>query len=217
MRPRHTAPKDKVVPAPCLPRNASQNAALSVLPAPAEGGSDATRALLGDYATPARFATPMRTPARTPAIGGQERLMREAQNLVQLQVGAGFGWGAGGRGLLAAAPAVLPCSIPGSPGGAAAGPARRAAGGWVVQVGQQGLCWQAGSAKGEPWNLLHVRAGVPSCALRASLPGAQMGKTPLLGGENPDLHPSGEAPTLLRWRPPSRRASGIAREEAQGL
>lgn len=53
----------------------------------AEGGSEATRALLGDYATPARFATPMRTPARTPAVGGQARLMQEAQNLIHLQTG----------------------------------------------------------------------------------------------------------------------------------
>ncbi|GAB4822419.1 hypothetical protein N2152v2_009465 [Parachlorella kessleri] len=54
-----------------------------------EGGSEATRQLLGDYATPARFATPMRTPAggRTPAAGGRERLMQEAQNLVRLQQG----------------------------------------------------------------------------------------------------------------------------------
>ncbi|KAL4447677.1 hypothetical protein ABPG75_004896 [Micractinium tetrahymenae] len=52
----------------------------------AEGGSVATRQLLGDYATPARFATPMRTPARTPAAGGN-RVMQEAQNLRRLQAG----------------------------------------------------------------------------------------------------------------------------------
>ena len=54
----------------------------------AEGGSAATRQLLGDYATPARFATPMRTPARTPAGGGgANRVMQEAQNLLALQAG----------------------------------------------------------------------------------------------------------------------------------
>lgn len=52
-----------------------------------EGGSAATRQLLGDYATPARFATPMRTPARTPAAAGANRVMQEAQNLLALQAG----------------------------------------------------------------------------------------------------------------------------------
>lgn len=53
-----------------------------------EGGSDATRALIGDYATPARFATPMQTPARTPSVaGGVNRIMQEAQNLARLQQG----------------------------------------------------------------------------------------------------------------------------------
>lgn len=52
-----------------------------------EGGSAATRQLLGDYATPARFATPMRTPARTPAATGGNRVMQEAQNLLALQAG----------------------------------------------------------------------------------------------------------------------------------
>ena len=48
------------------------------------GGSAATRALIGDYATPARFATPM----RTPAVGaGDDRVMTEAQNLRRLQEG----------------------------------------------------------------------------------------------------------------------------------
>ena len=52
------------------------------------GGSEATRALIGDYATPARFATPMQTPARTPAVpGGVTRIMQEAQNLARLQQG----------------------------------------------------------------------------------------------------------------------------------
>lgn len=55
-------------------------------PTYAEGGSVATRQLLGDYATPARFATPMRTPARTPAAGGN-CVMQEAQNLRRLQAG----------------------------------------------------------------------------------------------------------------------------------
>jgi pre-mRNA-splicing factor CDC5/CEF1 len=50
-----------------------------------EGGSAATRALLGDYPTPA--ATPARTPvARTPA-GGGNRVLQEAQNLRALQAG----------------------------------------------------------------------------------------------------------------------------------
>lgn len=53
----------------------------------AEGGSEATRALIGEYATPARFATPMRTPAAQPGAGGGNRLMQEAQNLARLQAG----------------------------------------------------------------------------------------------------------------------------------
>lgn len=56
-------------------------------PPATEGGSAATRQLLGDYATPARFATPMRTPARTPAAAGGNRVMQEAQNLMRLQAG----------------------------------------------------------------------------------------------------------------------------------
>ena len=53
-----------------------------------EGGSEATRALIGDYATPARFATPMQTPARTPAVaGGVNKIIQEAQNLARLQAG----------------------------------------------------------------------------------------------------------------------------------
>jgi pre-mRNA-splicing factor CDC5/CEF1 len=53
-----------------------------------EGGSEATRALMGDYATPARFATPMQTPARTPAVaGGVNKIIQEAQNLARLQAG----------------------------------------------------------------------------------------------------------------------------------
>jgi pre-mRNA-splicing factor CDC5/CEF1 len=53
-----------------------------------EGGSEATRALLGDYATPARFATPMQTPARTPAVaGGVNKIIQDAQNLARLQAG----------------------------------------------------------------------------------------------------------------------------------
>ena len=47
-------------------------------------GSVATRALIGDYATPARFATPMRTPAMS---AGEDRVMLEAQNLRRLQQG----------------------------------------------------------------------------------------------------------------------------------
>ena len=58
-----------------------------------EGGSEATRGLLGDYATPARgggsgMALP--TPARTPLTGagdGRTRVMLEAQNLARLQQG----------------------------------------------------------------------------------------------------------------------------------
>ncbi|KAH7615691.1 hypothetical protein Ndes2526B_g09533 [Nannochloris sp. 'desiccata'] len=53
-----------------------------------EGGSEATRALIGDYATPARFATPMQTPARTPAVaGGVNKIIQDAQNLARLQAG----------------------------------------------------------------------------------------------------------------------------------
>lgn len=39
----------------------------------------------------------------------------------------------------------------------------------------------------------------------------QTGKTPLLGGENPDLHPSGGLRGWSRW------ASGCVWEEAGGL
>jgi len=57
----------------------------------AEGGSDATRSLIGDYATPARFATPMRTPATSQGMPGGvtsgKRLMQEAENLARLQSG----------------------------------------------------------------------------------------------------------------------------------
>jgi pre-mRNA-splicing factor CDC5/CEF1 len=52
-----------------------------------EGGSAATRQLLGDYATPAHLATPMRTPARTPAAAGGNRIHNEALNLRMLQSG----------------------------------------------------------------------------------------------------------------------------------
>ncbi|KAI3429454.1 hypothetical protein D9Q98_005547 [Chlorella vulgaris] len=52
-----------------------------------EGGSSATRQLLGDYATPAHLATPMRTPARTPAAAGGNRIHNEALNLRMLQSG----------------------------------------------------------------------------------------------------------------------------------
>ncbi|KAL3148491.1 hypothetical protein ABBQ38_013933 [Trebouxia sp. C0009 RCD-2024] len=52
----------------------------------AEGGTDATRRLLGDYQTPQRFATPMRTP-RAAAARGEDRLVAEAQNLARLQQG----------------------------------------------------------------------------------------------------------------------------------
>lgn len=49
-------------------------------------GGEATRRLLGDYETPNRLATPMRTPRATTATG-QDRLMLEAQNLARLQAG----------------------------------------------------------------------------------------------------------------------------------
>lgn len=52
----------------------------------AEGGTDATRRLLGDYQTPQRFATPMRTP-RAASARGEDRLVAEAQNLARLQQG----------------------------------------------------------------------------------------------------------------------------------
>lgn len=68
----------------CLPHRLTLG--LPPMHPPAEGGSVATRQLLGDYATPSRFATPMRTPARTPAAGGN-RVMQEAQNLRRLQAG----------------------------------------------------------------------------------------------------------------------------------
>eukprot|EP00879_Flechtneria_rotunda_P009300 GHRR01009737.1.p1 GENE.GHRR01009737.1~~GHRR01009737.1.p1 ORF type:complete len:737 (+),score=290.38 GHRR01009737.1:223-2433(+) len=46
-------------------------------------GGEATRQLLGDYQTPARFATPMRTPRQT--IGGQDSIMQQAANLAKLR------------------------------------------------------------------------------------------------------------------------------------
>ncbi|KAK9814983.1 hypothetical protein WJX73_003873 [Symbiochloris irregularis] len=52
----------------------------------AGAGGEATRRLLGDYDTPSRLATPMRTPRAT-GITGQDRLMLEAQNLARLQAG----------------------------------------------------------------------------------------------------------------------------------
>jgi pre-mRNA-splicing factor CDC5/CEF1 len=53
-----------------------------------DAGNAATRALLGDYATPSRLPGPVRTPARTPAGGaGGSRVMQEAQNLARLQQG----------------------------------------------------------------------------------------------------------------------------------
>ncbi|KAF8067237.1 CDC5 [Scenedesmus sp. PABB004] len=49
----------------------------------AGAGGEATRALLGDYATPARFATPMRTPRTT--VDGQDSVMQQAANLAKLR------------------------------------------------------------------------------------------------------------------------------------
>ncbi|BDA46189.1 Cell division cycle 5-like protein [Coccomyxa sp. Obi] len=49
-------------------------------------GGEATRRLLGNYQTPARMATPMRTP-RAVTASGQDRVMMEAQNLSRLQQG----------------------------------------------------------------------------------------------------------------------------------
>eukprot|EP00890_Picochlorum_soloecismus_P005608 jgi/Picsp_1/6048/NSC_03402-R1_cell division cycle 5-like protein len=51
-----------------------------------ETGSEATRALIGDYTTPARFATPMRTPAAGPGAG-MSKVMQEAQALARLREG----------------------------------------------------------------------------------------------------------------------------------
>ncbi|KAK9842456.1 hypothetical protein WJX81_000971 [Elliptochloris bilobata] len=50
-------------------------------------GGEATRGLLGDYQTPARLATPMRTPRLGGAAGGGDRIMMEAQNLARLRAG----------------------------------------------------------------------------------------------------------------------------------
>lgn len=54
-----------------------------------EGGSEATRGLIGDYAadTPVRLATPLATPASTSAAGSRAAIMQEAQNLARLQQG----------------------------------------------------------------------------------------------------------------------------------
>ncbi|WIA33069.1 hypothetical protein OEZ86_006225 [Tetradesmus obliquus] len=49
----------------------------------AGAGGEATRQLLGEYQTPARFATPMRTPRTT--VGGQDSLMQQAANLAKLR------------------------------------------------------------------------------------------------------------------------------------
>ncbi|KAF6264690.1 pre-mRNA splicing factor component-domain-containing protein [Scenedesmus sp. NREL 46B-D3] len=49
----------------------------------AGAGGEATRQLLGEYQTPARFATPMRTPRAT--VGGQDSLMQQAANLAKLR------------------------------------------------------------------------------------------------------------------------------------
>lgn len=51
--------------------------------AAAGAGGDATRQLLGEYSTPARFATPMRTPRAT--LGGQDSVMQQAANLAKLR------------------------------------------------------------------------------------------------------------------------------------
>ena len=51
-----------------------------------ETGSEATRALIGDYSTPSRFATPMRTPAAGPGAG-ISKVMQEAQALARLREG----------------------------------------------------------------------------------------------------------------------------------
>lgn len=58
-------------------------AALDVEMAAAGAGGAATRALLGEYTTPARFATPMRTPRST--IQGQDSLMQQAANLAKMR------------------------------------------------------------------------------------------------------------------------------------
>eukprot|EP00775_Hariotina_reticulata_P012657 gene12657-12784_t len=46
-------------------------------------GGETTRQLLGEYQTPARFATPMRTPRST--VGGQDSIMQQAANLAKLR------------------------------------------------------------------------------------------------------------------------------------
>jgi len=48
-----------------------------------EGGTDASRRLLGDYETPQRFATPQRTP-RAEGMSGRDRVLAEAINLQKL-------------------------------------------------------------------------------------------------------------------------------------
>ncbi|KAI8106894.1 hypothetical protein M9434_001548 [Picochlorum sp. BPE23] len=63
-----------------LARDASMEGTLA-----SETGSQATRALLGDYSTPAPFATPMATPAAGPS--GMNKVMQEAQALARLREG----------------------------------------------------------------------------------------------------------------------------------
>ena len=63
-----------------LARDASMEGTLA-----SETGSQATRALLGDYSTPASFATPMATPAAGPS--GMNKVMQEAQALARLREG----------------------------------------------------------------------------------------------------------------------------------
>ena len=52
-----------------------------------EGGNKATSTLVGGYATPYDFATPMRTPAGVPGTSAPNKVMQEAQALARLQQG----------------------------------------------------------------------------------------------------------------------------------
>jgi pre-mRNA-splicing factor CDC5/CEF1 len=148
----------------------------------AEGaGGDATRALLGNYTqTPARFATPMRTP-RTAAGGGMDRVMMEAQNLARMQnmqtpllggenpeLHASDYSGVTPKPLAAATPNPLAAAATpgrGGPMGGAlvvAGATPSVAGGPASAAGPARLCWPASGprcALARTWLPAQRRAG----------------------------------------------------------
>eukprot|EP00887_Chlorella_sp_A99_P003055 scaffold9.g3055.t1 len=197
--------------------------AMAVDPEAAAGGSAATRALLGDYATPARFATPMRTPARTPA-GGGDRVMQEAQNLMRLQTGqtpllggdnpelhpSDFS-GVTPRAQVQATPNPLAAAVgatplPGGGGGGATG-ARSVAGiAATPLLGGAGAGAALGATGGR---------SVAGIAATPSLLGATPGRGGLPGGATPGATPMRDALGLND--PDAFAAAASKREEAARL